>query len=262
MCVTTLQCSMNTALHWQNPSAQEVHACNCSSAQLPGPSSPNTHRASDWHNLPRNPGLPWTWTSATSTHHHIEIWDLKQRFFTLISAAGKTNVKTPRSWIHRQSHRALWGHTVTVGDIEAKSHGPWCWPWAFMFPPSFTSPLVNLCPEHTRIPTPILSVKLIQDQTKTEKINEEKKKKKTNQTHTSNIGLYLQKQPAIFGATAFKSSAWDILSAISMKAEHSQLPWKSASEVGAQYLSKPWRCFCKGKMLKLNHLQLRGTTQF
>lgn len=97
---------------------------------------------------------------------------------------------------------------------------------------------------------------------KQRKLMKKKKKKKTNQTHTSNIGLYLQKQPAIFGATAFKSSAWDILSAISMKAEHSQLPWKSASEVGAQYLSKPWRCFCKGKMLKLNHLQLRGTTQF
>lgn len=47
-----------------------------------------------------------------------------------------------------------------------------------------------------------------------------------------------------------------------MKAERFQLPWKLASEVGAQHLSKPQQCFCKGKMLKLNHLQLGGAIQF
>lgn len=166
-------------------------------------------------------------------------------------AVCKATAKTPLHGIslHSHSHRALPGHSVTAGTPKQAGmalpllchppRSPWCiHAWN---PPC--------------MPTPLLSVKLIQKQTKKEKINAEK-------NPASNIGLCFQKQPSIFRATAFKSSAWDILTAISMKAERFQLPWKLASEVGAQHLSKPWQYFCKEKMLNLNHLQLGDAIQF
>lgn len=212
----------------------------------------------DRHNSLRNPGLPRIWTSLTSTYHHIKIWDLKQRFFVLISAGCKINVKIPLHWTRpsRHSRKVLWGHTVTMGDTEANGYGPWCRPWAFIFPLVLLHIPFGASMPGTHPPSqPQFSqwswfrIKL-------------KWRKLMQKKPTSNIGLYFQKQPAIFGATAFKSSAWDILSAISTTAERFQLPWKLASEVGAQHLGKPRQCFCKGKMLKLNHLQLGGAIQF
>lgn len=202
--------------------------------------SPYIHRGSDGYNSPRKPKWPLIGTCITSTHHHIKIWHFKQLFiFTF--AVCKATAETCLQWIslHIQSHSVLPGHSVTAGDTRASSLGP-----GTPLPSStFSSPQCIHAWNPPRIPISLLSVKLIQNQTRREQINAAKKP-------TSNIGLHFQKQPSIFRATAFKSSAWDILTAFSMNVEYFQLPWKLANEVGAQHFKQVMAVLLQRKNVK------------
>lgn len=205
-----------------------------------------------WYNSPGNPEPPQIQSSLTPLRYHIKIRDLKQGYLhsSLLDARPMLKPLCLSVWADTateycqgtQARGGTWKQTVM-----APSAG-------FHLPPSSTSPLVYPWLESISPPRCQFS------QWSWFRIKVQKRK--LVQKKPTSTGLSFQKQPAIFGAATFKSSAWDILSAISMKAEHFQLPWKLASEVGAQHLCKPRQCFCKGKMLKLNHLQLGCAIQF
>lgn len=62
----------------------------------------------------------------------------------------------------------------------------------------------------------------------------------------------------VFRATAFKSSAGDVLSAILLPAGHFPLPWNQQQRWGLSISANRSRAFARGKYVTTESLNVRG----
>lgn len=173
-----LWCSINIALHWQSQSAQGAHPWNCSTVSAVSRTRVLTHRGALIGTIPQENKSCLYFEPVSPLHITIlKYGSLNNSLCSpllsvrpLLKPICSGSACTARATVHCQGTQSQGGTPeqalMALALLSHPPHPPWCI-HAWHLP----------C-----IPTPLLSVKLIQNLTKREQINAAEKP-------TSNIGL-------------------------------------------------------------------------